>query len=90
MLLEPHVFNVLGSCLQQLTGQRATSEHAASLLDKRFNTPEPRREPTVLLVDEVGEGGGRVGEGGGQVGEGGGRVGEGGGEVGEGVGGQTP
>ena len=39
--------------LQQLTGQKATTEHAASLLDKRFNTPEPRREPVVLLVDEV-------------------------------------
>ena len=38
---------------QQLTGQKATPIHAASLLDKRFNTPDPRRCPVVLLVDEV-------------------------------------
>ncbi len=40
-------------CFQQLTGQKATPEHAASLLDKRFNTPDPRRQPVILLVDEV-------------------------------------
>ena len=38
---------------QQLTDQKATPIHAASLLDKRFNTPDPRRCPVVLLVDEV-------------------------------------
>ena len=39
--------------LQQLTGQKATADHAANILDKRFSTPDPRRKPTVLLVDEV-------------------------------------
>ena len=39
--------------LQQLTKQKATADHAASILDKRFSTPDPRREPVVLLVDEV-------------------------------------
>ena len=38
---------------QQLTGQRATADHAASLLDKRFSTNDAKRIPTVLLVDEV-------------------------------------
>ena len=40
-------------CSQQLTKQKATADHAASILDKRFSTPDPRREPVVLLVDEV-------------------------------------
>ena len=31
----------------------ATADHAALLLDKRFNTADPRRDPVLLLVDEV-------------------------------------
>ena len=38
---------------QLLTGQKATSEHASNLLDKLFNTPDPKRDPVILLVDEV-------------------------------------
>ncbi|XP_070564136.1 origin recognition complex subunit 1-like [Ptychodera flava] len=38
---------------KQLTGQKATPEHASNLLEKRFNTPAPRRETVVLLVDEL-------------------------------------
>lgn len=41
------------SSLQKLTGQKATADHAAALLDKRFSNPAPRKETTVLLVDEV-------------------------------------
>ena len=48
-----HVHTVLCVVLQQLTKQKATADHAASILDKRFSTPDPRREPVVLLVDEV-------------------------------------
>lgn len=40
--------------LQKLTGQKATADHAAALLEKRFSNPAPRKETTVLLVDEVG------------------------------------
>jgi len=36
-----------------LTGQRATPDHAASLLEKRFSKPAPKKENTVVLVDEV-------------------------------------
>uniref|UniRef100_A0A6A7FZV5 Origin recognition complex subunit 1 n=1 Tax=Hirondellea gigas TaxID=1518452 RepID=A0A6A7FZV5_9CRUS len=37
-----------------LTGQeRITADHAASLLEKRFRHPGPRRKPTLLLVDEL-------------------------------------
>jgi len=36
-----------------LTGQKATPEHAMQLLDRRFSTPAPRRQPTVFLVDEL-------------------------------------
>ena len=39
---------------QKLTGQKATADHAAALLEKRFSNPAPRKESTVLLVDEVG------------------------------------
>lgn len=39
--------------LQLLTGQKATPEHASNLLDKLFNTPDPKRDPVILLVDEV-------------------------------------
>ena len=38
---------------QLLTGQKATPEHASNLLDKLFNTPDPKRDPVILLVDEV-------------------------------------
>lgn len=38
---------------QELTGQKATADHAAALLEKRFSNPAPRKETTVLLVDEV-------------------------------------
>uniref|UniRef100_A0A6I8P206 Origin recognition complex subunit 1 n=1 Tax=Ornithorhynchus anatinus TaxID=9258 RepID=A0A6I8P206_ORNAN len=39
--------------LQKLSSQKATASHAAQLLEKRFSTPAPTREPTVLLVDEL-------------------------------------
>ncbi len=41
------------SSVQKLTGQKATADHAAALLEKRFSNPAPRKETTVLLVDEV-------------------------------------
>ena len=41
------------SSLQKLTGQKATADHAAALLEKRFSNPGPKKESTVLLVDEV-------------------------------------
>lgn len=41
------------SAPQKLTGQKATADHAAALLEKRFSNPAPRKETTVLLVDEV-------------------------------------
>ncbi|KAK4296566.1 hypothetical protein Pmani_030959 [Petrolisthes manimaculis] len=50
-LTEPHQLWV--QVLKLLTGTKATAEHASSLLEKRFNTPAPRREPTLLLVDEL-------------------------------------
>ncbi|XP_019645559.1 PREDICTED: origin recognition complex subunit 1-like [Branchiostoma belcheri] len=50
-LTDPHQANT--QILKALTGQKATPEHAAEILDKRFNTPAPRRESTVLLVDEL-------------------------------------
>lgn len=50
-MTEPHQAYV--QILQILTGQKATAEHAAALLEKRFSTPAPKRETTVLLVDEL-------------------------------------
>ncbi|KAK1165064.1 origin recognition complex subunit 1-like [Acipenser oxyrinchus oxyrinchus] len=50
-MTEPHQAYV--QILQMLTGQKATAEHAAALLEKRFSTPAPKRETTVLLVDEL-------------------------------------
>ncbi|XP_053549444.1 LOW QUALITY PROTEIN: origin recognition complex subunit 1 [Bombina bombina] len=50
-LTDPHQAYV--QILKLLTGQKATADHAATLLDKRFNTPAPKRETTVLLVDEL-------------------------------------
>lgn len=50
-LTDPHQLWV--QVWKHLTGQKVTSAHAASLLEKRFSTPAPRREPTLLLVDEL-------------------------------------
>lgn len=44
---------ILAPPLQKLTGQKATADHAAALLERRFSNPAPRKETTVLLVDEV-------------------------------------
>ena len=38
---------------QQLTGKKATAEHAMKLLNTRFTTASPKRIPTVFLVDEL-------------------------------------
>ncbi|KAG7266832.1 hypothetical protein CRUP_024012 [Coryphaenoides rupestris] len=38
---------------EKLTGQKATADHAAALLEKRFSNPGPKKENTVLLVDEL-------------------------------------
>ena len=48
-----YLIHVCVSSPQQLTGQKATPDHAATLLDKRFSTPGSSRETIVLLVDEV-------------------------------------
>lgn len=53
-MTEPHQAYV--QILQKLTGQKVTADHAAALLEKRFSNPAPRKETTVLLVDEVSEG----------------------------------
>ncbi|XP_067893230.1 origin recognition complex subunit 1 [Heterodontus francisci] len=50
-LTDPHQSYV--QILKLLTGQKATADHAAALLEKRFSTPAPKRETTVLLVDEL-------------------------------------
>uniref|UniRef100_A0AAQ5XNZ0 Origin recognition complex subunit 1 n=1 Tax=Amphiprion ocellaris TaxID=80972 RepID=A0AAQ5XNZ0_AMPOC len=50
-MTDPHQAYV--QILQNLTGQKATPDHAAALLDKRFNNPAPRKQTTVLLVDEL-------------------------------------
>ncbi|KAL2772543.1 origin recognition complex subunit 1 isoform 2 [Daubentonia madagascariensis] len=50
-LTEPH--QVYVQILQKLTGQKATANHAAELLAKRFRTPGSPQETTVLLVDEL-------------------------------------
>ncbi|KAK7502257.1 hypothetical protein BaRGS_00006621 [Batillaria attramentaria] len=39
--------------LKELTGQKATPDHACELLDKMFTTSAHRRDTTVLLVDEL-------------------------------------
>ncbi|NWR52801.1 ORC1 protein, partial [Regulus satrapa] len=36
-----------------LTGQKVTATHAAVLLAKLFSTPGPKRQTTVLIVDEL-------------------------------------
>uniref|UniRef100_A0A8C3VUH6 Origin recognition complex subunit 1 n=1 Tax=Catagonus wagneri TaxID=51154 RepID=A0A8C3VUH6_9CETA len=50
-LTEPH--QVYVQILQKLTGQKATANHAAELLAKRFCTQGASQETTVLLVDEL-------------------------------------
>ncbi|XP_029001649.1 origin recognition complex subunit 1 [Betta splendens] len=50
-MTDPHQAYV--QILQKLTGQKATADHAAVLLEKRFSSPAPRQETTVLLVDEL-------------------------------------
>uniref|UniRef100_A0A8C2XH51 Origin recognition complex subunit 1 n=1 Tax=Cyclopterus lumpus TaxID=8103 RepID=A0A8C2XH51_CYCLU len=50
-MTDPHQAYV--QILQKLTGQKATADHAAALLEKRFGNPAPRKETTVLLVDEL-------------------------------------
>ncbi|KAG9351009.1 hypothetical protein JZ751_024898 [Albula glossodonta] len=50
-MTDPHQAYV--QILQKLTDQKATADHAASLLEKRFSNPAPKRETTVLLVDEL-------------------------------------
>ncbi|XP_053325094.1 origin recognition complex subunit 1 [Spea bombifrons] len=50
-LTDPHQAYV--QILKLLTGEKATADHAAALLEKRFSTPASKRETTVLLVDEL-------------------------------------
>ncbi|XP_035862821.1 origin recognition complex subunit 1 isoform X2 [Sander lucioperca] len=50
-MTDPHQAYV--QILQKLTGQKATADHAAALLEKRFSNAAPRKETTVLLVDEL-------------------------------------
>ncbi|XP_053432465.1 origin recognition complex subunit 1 [Nycticebus coucang] len=50
-LTEPH--QVYVQILEKLTGQKATANHAAEMLAKRFRTPGSPQETTVLLVDEL-------------------------------------
>ncbi|XP_073499570.1 origin recognition complex subunit 1 isoform X2 [Phyllobates terribilis] len=50
-LTDPHQAYV--QVLKLLTGQKATADHAAALLEKRFSTAASNRETTVLLVDEL-------------------------------------
>ncbi|KAK2145921.1 hypothetical protein LSH36_647g01016 [Paralvinella palmiformis] len=50
-LTDPHQAHV--QILEQLTGQKVTADHAADILNKKFSTHEPRRDPIVLLVDEL-------------------------------------
>uniref|UniRef100_A0A3Q0QWB9 Origin recognition complex subunit 1 n=1 Tax=Amphilophus citrinellus TaxID=61819 RepID=A0A3Q0QWB9_AMPCI len=50
-MTDPHQAYV--QILQKLTGQKATADHAAALLEKRFSNLAHRKETTVLLVDEL-------------------------------------
>ncbi|KAJ8277895.1 hypothetical protein GJAV_G00081370 [Gymnothorax javanicus] len=50
-MTDPHQAYV--QILQKLTEQKATPDHAATLLEKRFSNPAPTKEATVLLVDEL-------------------------------------
>jgi Cdc6-like AAA superfamily ATPase len=38
---------------QKLTGQKATPNHAAELLEKMFSKQDSKKESVVLMVDEV-------------------------------------
>lgn len=46
-------FQCYSHILKALTGETATAEHAADLLGRRFESRGPKREPVVLLVDEL-------------------------------------
>ncbi|KAM9483331.1 origin recognition complex subunit 1 [Clarias gariepinus] len=50
-MTDPHQAYV--QILQKLTDQKATADHAAALLEKRFSMQAPKKETTVLLVDEL-------------------------------------
>uniref|UniRef100_A0A9J7Z0V7 Origin recognition complex subunit 1 n=1 Tax=Cyprinus carpio carpio TaxID=630221 RepID=A0A9J7Z0V7_CYPCA len=50
-MTDPHQAYV--QILQKLTDQKATPDHAAALLEKRFSAPAPKKETVVLLVDEL-------------------------------------
>nr|XP_057929389.1 origin recognition complex subunit 1 [Doryrhamphus excisus] len=50
-MTDPHQAYV--QILEKLSGQKATADHAASILEKRFSNLAPRKETTVLLVDEL-------------------------------------
>uniref|UniRef100_A0AAX7UZ65 Origin recognition complex subunit 1 n=1 Tax=Astatotilapia calliptera TaxID=8154 RepID=A0AAX7UZ65_ASTCA len=50
-MTDPHQAYV--QILQKLTGQKATPDHAAVLLEKRFSNLAPRKETIVMLVDEL-------------------------------------
>ncbi|XP_030647812.1 origin recognition complex subunit 1 [Chanos chanos] len=50
-MTDPHQAYV--QILQKLSDQKATPDHAAALLEKRFSNPAPKKETTVLLVDEL-------------------------------------
>lgn len=39
--------------LRDLTGQKATPDHAASILEKKFSQPAPKKENIIILVDEL-------------------------------------
>ncbi len=41
------------SPVQQLTGERATPDHACALLERHFSDPRRKAKTTVLLADEV-------------------------------------
>ncbi|XP_061488980.1 origin recognition complex subunit 1 isoform X2 [Rhineura floridana] len=50
-LTEPHQAYV--QILNLLTGQKATANHAAALLEKMFCKPVPKRKTIILVVDEL-------------------------------------
>ncbi|XP_059416193.1 origin recognition complex subunit 1-like isoform X2 [Carassius carassius] len=50
-MTDPHQAYV--QILQKLIDQKATPDHAATLLEKRFSAPAPKKETVVLLVDEL-------------------------------------
>jgi Cdc6-like AAA superfamily ATPase len=46
----PQVYSLLW---KGITGAHATPSHAAAMLESRFTTPSPHRQPCVVLVDEL-------------------------------------